>query len=149
MGHDFENYLFSYKIIQGNLNSSKYINLLRYYAIPIANLNIKEKFWFQQDNCPSHRSKETRKFFSDNSIKLLSWPAYSPDLNLIENVWSLLSEFVYRDGYSRNLKELANKIQEGAAYINESKREYIQSLYNSMPSRICQVLEKGGKRLPY
>jgi hypothetical protein len=42
---------------------------------------------FQQDSAPSHHSKSTMKWFTENKIPLFSHPASSLDLNPIEPVW--------------------------------------------------------------
>jgi len=31
----------------------------------------------------------------DSKVTLLDWPPYSPDLNLIENFWAILSQEIY------------------------------------------------------
>ena len=53
---------------------------------------------FQQDNAPIHVSKATRAFFQESNMQVMDWPAYSPDLNPIENVWGLLSRSIYGSG---------------------------------------------------
>ena len=37
-----------------------------------------------------HKAKNILSWFSRNHMKIFEHPLYSPDLNLIENVWSLL-----------------------------------------------------------
>jgi len=47
-------------------------------------------WYLQEDNDPKHRSKIAKKWKAENHVKVLPWPAYSPDQNPIENVWRLL-----------------------------------------------------------
>lgn len=141
--------LLSYQIMRGKQNSQKYINIISSYAMPIININYKENMIFQQDNCPIHVSKETKNFFKKINIDLLDWPPYSPDLNIIENIWHILSEMVYDGTPIRNLKELEDRIYDAVKNFNVTKQQQVDNLYKSMSSRLCHVLEKKGDRLKY
>jgi hypothetical protein len=52
---------------------------------------------FQDDNAPLHASRQTKLWKETNEIPMLSWPAQSPDLSIIENVWLLMKNTVKRN----------------------------------------------------
>lgn len=142
------NGLLSYEIVRGNMNSCKYIEIIK-KAVKILNLTFPGQFIFQQDNCPFHVSKFSKNYFLENEIKLLDWPPYSPDLNVIENIWSVLSTSVYSGSQIKNLNELEHRIEIGIQLFNETQKIISDNLYKSIPSRLISVITKRGERLKY
>lgn len=41
---------------------------------------------FMQDNTEIHTAKIVKKWLQEEGIEIMEWPAYSPDLNPIENL---------------------------------------------------------------
>ena len=54
---------------------------------------------FQQDNAPVHKSKIIGNFFQENEWKVLERPAYSPDLNPIENLCAILKQRLQKHNF--------------------------------------------------
>jgi transposase len=48
----------------------------------------------QHDNATSHTARSMRHFLQDRNVSVLPWPAKSPYLNPIEQVWDLLDRRV-------------------------------------------------------
>ena len=42
------------------------------------------------DNAKIHWTLDALKFYSENNITVVDWPAYSPDLNPIKNIWAYI-----------------------------------------------------------
>lgn len=98
---------------------------------------------FQQDNATIHTAVSTKTYLEGlENVKLLSWPSRSPDLNPMENLWSVLAHRVYSNGkqYS-TLDELEESVYR---CWNSIEIDILQSLIHSMPDRIGSVLFNQG-----
>jgi len=94
-------------------------------------VNRYRTFRFQQDNAPAHTAKATKQFFTEVNVKLLDWSGNSPDMNPIENVWSVVAKAA---GYNvTNKQQLLDSVRR--AWLSVST-QYIRNLYHSMPRRL-------------
>ncbi|GFU74124.1 transposable element Tcb1 transposase [Trichonephila clavipes] len=77
--------------IAGTLNSQRYISeVLGTVVLPF--LQGLATAIFQQDNAQPHVARIAQRFFISHQIELLPWPARSPDLSPIENMWSIVAQ---------------------------------------------------------
>ena len=53
-------------------------------------INREEKIYLQMDNAKIYWTLNALKFYSENNITVVDWPAYSPELNSIENIWAYI-----------------------------------------------------------
>ena len=71
---------------EDTLNGARYLKLLQRYVMQNYPYLKDQRYVFQQDNAPSHREKSVQEWFNFKGINLATWPAQSPDLNLIEAI---------------------------------------------------------------
>ena len=128
--------------VSGTINSIKYLQILQESLLPEMFLGEK----LQQDNAPAHNSILSKTWFSENWLEFLeNWPPNSPDINIIENVWSLLKKRVSQR-HPKNIEELWAFCQEEFERI---PLEYIQNLYSSIPDRLNKIVQCNGKNIKF
>ncbi|GFX69257.1 transposable element Tcb1 transposase [Trichonephila clavipes] len=77
--------------IAGTLNSHRYIlEVLEPVVFPY--LQGLATAIFQQDNARPHVARIAQRFFVNHQIESLPWPARSPDISPVENMWSMVAQ---------------------------------------------------------
>ena len=133
-------------LVDGNMDARQYCKILKSAMLPSADVHFPDgEFIFQQDNDPKHTSSMVYEYLDSKGIDYMDWPAYSPDLNPIENLWAILKQRM-RDRKCRNEDELWEYVQE--AWYNLPV-EMLAGLIDSMQRRCRAVIEKKGYPTKY
>ncbi|POM65607.1 Transposase [Phytophthora palmivora] len=130
--------------LEGRQNSFNYQETLTNYLLPFGEAFHAGRYIFQHNNASIHASHSTKDFLKSCDVTVLDWPALSPDLNPIENVWGILAREVYRGGKQYMTPQDLKSAIQGAWENLELSR--LRSLVKSMPDRASDVLEVKGKK---
>ena len=127
--------------IAGTLNSQRYISeVLEPVVLPY--LQGSATAIFQQDNARPHVARIVQRFFVTHQIELLPWPARSPDLSPIENMWSMVAQRVSQTASpAATPDDLWQRVEAAWAAVPQ---EHIQRLFDSMPRRVAAVISNNG-----
>ncbi len=132
--------------LKSTVNAAIYQEILEHFMLPSADkLYGDADFIFQQDLAPAHTAKGTKSWFNDHGVTVLDWPANSPDLNPIENLWGIVKKKM-RDTRPNNADELKATVKETWASIPPQQ---CHKLITSMPRRIEAVIKAKGAPTMY
>jgi len=105
----------------------------------------REQWWFQQDNASQHTAGTSREWFHNHGIDLIEWPAWSPDLNPIEELWHDLKQRVYKHKPT-TMEQLERFVTEEWAATDLN---FIARICRNMPHRLQAVIANNGHKIPY
>jgi transposase len=125
------------KHLYKNILEEDLIETINYYGFN------KEDILFMHDNDRKHTAKIVTDWLKEQKIETLNWPAQSPDLNPIENIWALLKKRLYSN-YSTppsSIKELKKRIVDIWYSITP---EEVKPYMLSMHKRCNEVIKAKG-----
>jgi transposase len=126
------------------MNAEFYVEILK-EQLPEVKEMMEDGWRFQQDNDPKHTSRLAKNFLQENVPVVIDWPANSPDLNPIENLWGIVKRNVEKRR-PKNLEDLETFMVEEWARIPDG---VLKLLIDSMPGRCDAVIKGEGERINY
>lgn len=118
------------------------INTLKSYKLR------EDDIEFMQDNDPKHTAGIVKTWLASRKFSVMTWPANSPDLNPIENMWHLLKTRLCKNYKSpaKNMDELFDRAAD--VWYSISKEE-CQKYIDTMPKRVEAVIKNKGLWIDY
>jgi hypothetical protein len=136
-------------LFEENLTADGYKDILQEHIVPAANHLYGAQQWtLVQDSDPKHTADSVTGYLQQHGVNFIprsDWPAGSPDLNPMENVWSMLVDAVNArppttlDQLKRVLKRKWSQLP----------MEKITATIDSMPTRLLAVVEARGGHTKY
>ena len=126
--------------LHGKINGEVYKQIIRQHAIPFLRSSELQSPIFMQDNAPCHTCKKVKSFFAEEELNVMDWPAQSPDLNPIENVWKFIGERAQRKN-PKNQDELWKFLE---FEWNNVTPSFCMKLVNSCSKRCQDVIDNKG-----
>ncbi len=121
----------SLRVLEGTMNAERYIKVLEQHMLPSR--------WcvIQQNNAKPHTAAITTAWLRSRRVRVLNWPACSPDLSPIENFWRIIKRKILQRR-PRTLQQLETYIRQEWDQIPTPK---LQKLITSMPRHLQTVLK--------
>ncbi|GFU68123.1 transposable element Tc3 transposase [Trichonephila clavipes] len=86
-------------VANGTMTGQRYVDEVLLPHVRLFRGAVGDKFVFMYDNATCYRTLAVQDCLASEGIQRLVWPARSPDLNPIENVWDALGRQVAGRNY--------------------------------------------------
>ncbi|GFW20307.1 transposable element Tcb2 transposase [Trichonephila clavipes] len=134
-------------VANGTMTGQRYIDEVLLPHVRLFRGAVGDKFVFMDDNATCHRTLAVQDCLDSEGIQRLVWPARSPDLNPIENVWDALGRQVAGRNYPpTNKNTLIRALTEE---WDKFPQQLLDNVVQSMVRRVeCCITLHGGHN-PY
>jgi hypothetical protein len=104
-----------------------------------------ELWWYQHDNDPKFTGGIVKSWLHNHGIHVIEFPAYSPDCNIMENLWYDLEKRVEKHN-AKTMDELQNAI---AHEWSQTSTDFLCKLSHSMHTRCQAIVNVNGQHVDY
>jgi len=130
------------------LDAETYLGILKEELADTINLYFEgfKGVVFQQDGASTHTAKVVKAFFRKQKYTVIPWPAHSPDLSPIENLWGDLKKRLLEKHPEMNKHHLWEVVD---AEWEATPTALCATLLHSMPDRLQDVIKAQGGYTKY
>uniref|UniRef100_A0A9J7YW71 Tc1-like transposase DDE domain-containing protein n=1 Tax=Cyprinus carpio carpio TaxID=630221 RepID=A0A9J7YW71_CYPCA len=131
----------SLHIWKGSINAERCIQVLEQHILPSRRRLFQGRpCIFQHDNARPHTASITTSWLRRRRIRVLKWPACSPDLSPTENIWHIIKRKM-RQRRPKTVEQLEACIRQEWDNIAIPK---LEQLVSSVPRRLQTVIKRRG-----
>ncbi len=117
----------SLHVLEDTMNAKRYIKVLEQHMLPSrCRLFQGRPCVFQQDNAKPHTAAITTAWLRSRRVRVLNWPACSPDLSPIKNIWHIIKRKI-RIKRPQTLQQLETYIRQEWDQIPTPKLQKFKS----------------------
>ncbi|GFU26740.1 transposable element Tcb2 transposase [Trichonephila clavipes] len=134
-------------VANGTMTGQRYIDEVLLPHVRLFRGAVGDKLVFMEDNATCHRTLAVQDCLDSEGIQRLVWPARSPDLNPIENVWDALGRQVAgRNYHPTNKNTLIRALTEE---WDKLPQQLLDNVVQSMVRRVECCIALHGGHIPY
>ncbi|GFV46595.1 transposable element Tcb2 transposase [Trichonephila clavipes] len=134
-------------VANGTMMGQRYIDEVIFPHVRLFRGAVGDKFVFMDDNATCHRTLAVQDCLDSEGIQHLVWPARSPDLNPIENVWDSFGRQVAGRNYPpTNKNTLIRALTEE---WDKLPQQLLDNVVQSIVRRVECCITLHGGHIPY